>query len=106
MLLPCSSRTVQTFNHIGIRDLVWPRPSVGSQPRYRAIRAARPSCRTFFERVRTLLHYLPFDHSGHLMAVMLTRLTPKPHKTGSCSTYPGINHASSKGLNFELLLGT
>lgn len=50
--------------------------------RYRAVRAALPSRRTFFEHVRALLHYLPFDNWDHLMTFMLNSLTKKPHKTG------------------------
>lgn len=50
--------------------------------RYRAVRAALPSRRTFFEHVRALLHYLPFDNWDHLMTFMLKSLTPKPNKTG------------------------
>ena len=50
--------------------------------RYRAVRAALPSRRTFFEHVRALLHYLPFDNWDHLMTFMLNSLTTKPHKTG------------------------
>lgn len=50
--------------------------------RYRAVRAALPSRRTFFEHVRALLLYLPFDNWDHLMSFMLTSLTKKPHKTG------------------------
>jgi hypothetical protein len=50
--------------------------------RYRAVRAALPSRRTFFEHVRALLHYLPFDNWDHLMTFMLASLTPKPNKTG------------------------
>lgn len=49
--------------------------------RYRAVRAALPSRRTFFEHMRALLHYLPFDNWDHLMTFMLNSLT-KPHKTG------------------------
>jgi len=50
--------------------------------RYRAVRAALPSRRTFFEHVRALLHYVPFESWDHLMAFMLNSFTPKPHKTG------------------------
>ena len=50
--------------------------------RYRAVRVALPSRRTFFEHVRALLHYLPFDNWDHLITFMLNSLTPKPHKTG------------------------
>lgn len=50
--------------------------------RYRAVRAALPSRRTFFEHLRTLLHYFPFDSWDHLMTFMLDGNTPKPNKTG------------------------
>lgn len=49
--------------------------------RYRAVRAALPSRRTFFEHMRALMHYFPFDNWDHLMTFMLNSLT-KPHKTG------------------------
>ncbi len=44
--------------------------------RYRAVRQALPSRRTFFEHVRALLQYLPFDDWNHLMAFMLSKLRP------------------------------
>ena len=50
--------------------------------RYREIRSKLPSRRTFFEHVRALLHYLPFDDWDHLMSFMLSSLEPKPPKTG------------------------
>lgn len=50
--------------------------------RYRAVRAALPSRRTFFEHVRALLLYLPFDNWDHLMTFMLAKLSPEPAKTG------------------------
>jgi hypothetical protein len=50
--------------------------------KYRAVRGRLPSRRTFFEHVRALLHYLPFDNWDHLMTFMLSSLEPKPPKTG------------------------
>jgi hypothetical protein len=50
--------------------------------RYRAVRAALPSRRTFFEHIRALLLYLPFDSWDHLMTFMLAKLTPDPANTG------------------------
>jgi len=50
--------------------------------RYREIRAKLPSRRTFFEHVRALMQYLPFDSWDHLMAFMLASFEPKPDKTG------------------------
>ncbi|RUT67694.1 ISNCY family transposase, partial [Flavobacterium cupreum] len=46
--------------------------------RYRAVRSALPSRRTFFEHIRALLLYLPFDSWDHLMTFMLAKLTPDP----------------------------
>ena len=43
---------------------------------YRAVRAILPSRRTFFEHLRALLQYLPFDGWDHLMAFMLDALEP------------------------------
>jgi len=40
---------------------------------YRAVRRALPSRATFFEHVRTLLYYLPFDSWDHLLNFMLKR---------------------------------
>ena len=40
---------------------------------YRAVRRALPSRATFFEHVRTLLYYLPFDSWDHLLDFMLRR---------------------------------
>ena len=50
--------------------------------RYRAVRCALPSRRTFFEHLRTLLHYLPFDDWDHLMTFMLKGNQPKSPRTG------------------------
>jgi hypothetical protein len=44
--------------------------------RYRMVRRLLPSRRTFFEHVRALLLYLPFDDWDHLMRFMLKKLTP------------------------------
>ena len=44
--------------------------------RYRAVRAILPSRRTFFEHLRALLQYLPFDGWDQLMAFMLEALEP------------------------------
>ena len=49
---------------------------------YRTIRSLLPSRRTFFEHLRALLHYLPFDSWDQLMAFMLNRCKPKPPNTG------------------------
>ena len=38
---------------------------------YRAVRSAAPSRRTFFENLRTLLQFIPFDNLQHLMQFML-----------------------------------
>ena len=45
-------------------------------PHYRTVRRLLPSRRTFFEHVRTLLLYLPFDDWAHLMRFMLKNLDP------------------------------
>lgn len=50
--------------------------------RYHAVRDALPSRRTFFEHLRTLLHYLPFDDWDHLMDFMLKGNQPKSPRTG------------------------
>jgi hypothetical protein len=42
--------------------------------RYRAVRRALPSRTTFFEHVRALLLYLPFDSWDHLLRFMLSKL--------------------------------
>ena len=44
--------------------------------RYHTVRRRLPSRRTFFEHVRALLLYLPFDDWDHLMGFMLQRLAP------------------------------
>ena len=44
--------------------------------RYRTVRARLPSRRTFFEHLRALLQYLPFEHWDPLMAFMLRSLEP------------------------------
>lgn len=49
---------------------------------YRAVRDLLPSRRTFFEHLRALIQYLPFDDWGHLMQFMLNRLDPHPPDTG------------------------
>ena len=49
---------------------------------YREVRRNLPSRRTFFEHVRFLLQYLPFDNWDHLMNFMLSSLEQKPPKTG------------------------
>jgi hypothetical protein len=48
--------------------------------RYRAVRAQLPSRRTFFEHLRALLQYLPFDTWEHLFDFMLAALAPAPPK--------------------------
>lgn len=50
--------------------------------RYRTVRGLLPSRSTFFEHVRALLHYLPFDNWDHLMAFMLKGCKPEPPDTG------------------------
>ena len=47
---------------------------------YRAVRDRLPSRRTFFEHLRALMQYLPFDNWDHLMNFMLERLDA--HDTG------------------------
>jgi hypothetical protein len=49
---------------------------------YRAVRNALPSRRTFFEHLRALIHYLPFDDWNHLMRFMGKSPGPEPHNTG------------------------
>ena len=53
--------------------------------RYRAVRCKLPSRRTFFENVRTLLLYLPFDSWDHLLGFMLSKLKP-PHAVNAPDT--------------------
>jgi hypothetical protein len=50
--------------------------------RYHQIRRLLPSRRTFFEHLRALLLYLPFDNWDHLMSFMLDGLGTKPPNTG------------------------
>lgn len=47
---------------------------------YRAVRDSLPSRRTFFEHLRALIHYLPFDDWDHLIQFMIKR--PDPPDTG------------------------
>ena len=49
---------------------------------YRAVRDSLPSRRTFFEHLRALIHYLPFDDWDHLMQFMIKRPNPDPPDTG------------------------
>jgi len=49
---------------------------------YLAVRNARPSRRTFFEHLRALIHYLPFDDWNHLMRFMGKSPDPEPLNTG------------------------
>lgn len=49
---------------------------------YRAVRDSLPSRRTFFEHLRALIHYLPFDDWDHLMQFMIKRPNPEPLDTG------------------------
>ena len=49
---------------------------------YRAVRASLPSRRTFFEHLRALIHYLPFDDWNHLMRFMRKSPDPEPHRSG------------------------
>ena len=49
---------------------------------YRSIRGLLPSRRTFFEHLRALLQYFPFDSWDHLMAFMLNGLASPPPATG------------------------
>src|ERR1019366_4528937 len=53
--------------------------------RYRAVRRKLPSRRTFFENVRTLLRYLPFDSWDHLLGFMLSKLNA-PHAVDAPDT--------------------
>ena len=48
---------------------------------YRAVRNSAPSRRTFFENLRTLLQFIPFDNWQHLMQFMLNGGTKLPVKT-------------------------
>jgi len=49
--------------------------------RYAAVRALLPSRRTFFEHLRALLQYLPFDDWDHLLRFMHHRLDPSAPDT-------------------------
>ena len=49
--------------------------------RYAKVRALLPSRRTFFEHLRALLQYLPFDDWDHLMRFMQQRLVPNAPDT-------------------------
>jgi hypothetical protein len=49
---------------------------------YRAVRDSLPSRRTFFEHLRALIHYLPFDDWDHLMQFMIKRPDPEPRDSG------------------------
>jgi hypothetical protein len=48
---------------------------------YHAVRDSLPSRRTFFEHLRALIQYLPFDDWNQLMQFMLKRLDPDPPET-------------------------
>jgi hypothetical protein len=48
--------------------------------RYRAVRAQLPSRQTFFEHLRALLQYLPFDSWDRLFDFMLDGLRPAPRQ--------------------------
>ncbi len=49
---------------------------------YRAVRDSLPSRRTFFEHLRALIHYLPFDDWDHLMQFMIKLPDSEPLDTG------------------------
>lgn len=49
---------------------------------YRAVRDALPSRRTFFEHLRALIHYLPFDDWDHLMQFMIKPPDHDPPDSG------------------------
>lgn len=51
-------------------------------PSYLAVRDALPSRRTFFEHLRALILYLPFDDWRHLMQFMIQRLAPESLDSG------------------------
>lgn len=53
--------------------------------RYRAVRARLPSRCTFFEHLRALVQYLPFDTWEHLFDFMLDGLGPAPPKASGRS---------------------
>lgn len=48
---------------------------------YRVARSSAPSRRTFFENLRTLLQFIPFDNWQHLMRFMLNGGIELPTKT-------------------------
>jgi hypothetical protein len=50
-------------------------------PCYQEVRARLPSRRTFFEHLRALAQYLPFDTWDHLFDFMLDGLKPTPRRT-------------------------
>jgi hypothetical protein len=50
---------------------------------YRAVRARLPSRRTFFEHLRALVQYLPFDSWQSLFDFMHDALTPAQPKSKS-----------------------
>jgi len=49
---------------------------------FRLVRSLLPSRRTFFEHLRALIQYLPFDDWNHLTRFMLKSLNPEPPNTG------------------------
>lgn len=49
---------------------------------FRSVRSLLPSRRTFFEHLRALIQYLPFDDWNHLMLFMLRSLDPEPIRSG------------------------
>jgi hypothetical protein len=49
---------------------------------YRTVRSLLPSRRTFFEHLRALIQYIPFDDWNHLFHFMLNGLNDGPHNTG------------------------
>ncbi len=49
---------------------------------YHAVRHLLPSRRTFFEHLRALIQYLPFEDWDHLMRFMLKKLDPEPLYSG------------------------
>jgi hypothetical protein len=51
--------------------------------RYRAVRAQLPSRQTFFEHLRALAQYFPFDSWDHLFDFMLDGLRPASGKAKS-----------------------
>lgn len=50
--------------------------------RYATVRGLLPSRRTFFEHLRALLQYLPFDDWDHLMRFMHLHLDPNAPDSG------------------------